>query len=152
MAQKPTEHQVNTMSRAFVDAGLREPDREVYFAIGRQWRFDLGWPEWMIAVEYEGGSWTGGNRHTAGAGYRADVDKYNEAAALGWCVIRATADMVREVTYLAPVLMALELRKQGVVLFGVQNDENNVPSMPELTSTPEEKPDPWLKAQVGGQD
>ena len=35
---------------------------------------------------------------------------YNEAAILGWCVIRVTADMVRDVLYLSPVMEALAMR------------------------------------------
>jgi len=41
----------------------------------------------MIAVEIEGGVWTGG-RHTRGAGFRQDMEKYNEATAMGWRVFR----------------------------------------------------------------
>lgn len=69
--------------------------REYRFAPPRRWRFDLAWPERRIAVEVEGGTWSGG-RHVRGGGYRRDVDKYNEAARLGWAVFRVTADMVRD--------------------------------------------------------
>lgn len=53
----------------------------------RRWRFDWAWPEHKIAVEVEGGVWTGG-RHTSGAGFVADMEKYNTAAVLGWRVLR----------------------------------------------------------------
>ena len=41
----------------------------------------------MIAVEIEGGVWIGG-RHTRGKGFLRDIEKYNEAAAMGWRVFR----------------------------------------------------------------
>lgn len=42
-----------------------------------------------MAVEIDGGVWTGG-RHVRGAGFVRDCDKLNEAAALGWRVLRFT--------------------------------------------------------------
>lgn len=147
--KSPTEHAVITMARYFVEAELRQPDRECYFAIGRAWRFDLAWPEWMIAVEYEGASWVQGGAHNSGGGYRSDVDKYNEAAALGWCVIRVTADMVRDMAFLAPVLMAMELRKQGVVPMPLAYGEP-VTSVDPPPKGLINKTNPWDRAEVGG--
>lgn len=71
--------------------GLPEPVEEYMFAksIGRRWRFDYAWPERQVALEQEGGIFTGG-RHTRGAGFLRDMAKYNEAAAMGWCVLRCT--------------------------------------------------------------
>jgi hypothetical protein len=43
----------------------------------------------MVALEVEGGAWSGG-RHTRGAGFLGDMEKYNAAAILGWCVLRCT--------------------------------------------------------------
>jgi hypothetical protein len=37
-----------------------------------------------------------GGRHNTGAGQVADMEKYNYAAILGWCVVRATSTMVRD--------------------------------------------------------
>lgn len=85
--------------------------RECYFYPGRQWRFDIAWPERKVAVEYEGNTWVaGGSRHNTGIGYRLDVEKYNAAAVQGWCVIRVTSDMLRDLTYIRPILLAWELR------------------------------------------
>ena len=53
----------------------------------RKWRFDYAWPEHRIALEVEGGVWVGG-RHTSGAGFVKDMEKYNEAACVGWRIIR----------------------------------------------------------------
>lgn len=55
----------------------------------RRWRFDRAHPGALVAIELEGGIWTGG-RHTRGAGYLADCEKYNEAVLLHWAVFRFT--------------------------------------------------------------
>ena len=48
----------------------------------------------LLAVEVEGGSWSGG-RHTSGAGFAADCEKYNEATLRGWRVLRVTGAHVK---------------------------------------------------------
>lgn len=55
----------------------------------RKWRFDWAWPHLKLALEIEGGAWIGG-RHTSGAGFVKDLEKYSEAAILGWRIIRVT--------------------------------------------------------------
>ena len=60
----------------------------------RKWRFDFAWLDRSIAVEIEGGTWSGG-RHTRGSGFELDCEKYNEAAAIGWTVFRFTGKMVK---------------------------------------------------------
>lgn len=92
-------------------AKLPEPEREYRFAavhVGMgtglrrrltdaklsDWRFDFAWPQHQIAVEIEGGTWSGG-RHTRGAGFAEDCRKYNAAQALCWRVFRATGEMVK---------------------------------------------------------
>lgn len=75
-------------------AGLPEPQREFLFHRKRKWRFDLAWPDLLIAVEIEGGIWTGG-RHVRGEGYEADCEKYNEAQLDGWMVLRFTPGMIK---------------------------------------------------------
>lgn len=70
-------------------AGLPVPVPEYQFHPGRRWRFDYAWPLHKLALEVEGGIWTEG-RHTRGAGALADLEKYSEAAILGWRIIYAT--------------------------------------------------------------
>ena len=72
------------------EAGLPEPEREYRFHPTRKWRFDFAWPEIKVAVEIEGSVWAQG-RHTRGSGYLGDIEKYNEATALGWRVYRVPA-------------------------------------------------------------
>lgn len=69
-------------------------EREYRFHEGRAWRFDFAFVEFRIAVEVEGGTWSGG-RHTRGAGYEADTAKYNAAALDGWTVLRFTSTQVK---------------------------------------------------------
>jgi very-short-patch-repair endonuclease len=64
-------------------------EREYRFDPKRRWRFDFAWPAQLVAVEVEGGSWVNG-RHTRGSGFAEDCRKYNEAACLGWRVLRVT--------------------------------------------------------------
>ena len=75
-------------------SGLPEPQREYGFHRKRKWRFDLAWPDLMIAVEVEGGIWSGG-RHVRGEGYEQDCEKYNEAQLAGWMVLRFTPGMIK---------------------------------------------------------
>ncbi len=77
--------------RALEVRGLPRPEREWKFEAKRRWRFDYAWPERMVALEVEGGVWTGG-RHTRGAGFLKDMEKYNRAAVLGWRLLRVTPD------------------------------------------------------------
>ena len=59
----------------------------------RNWRLDFAWPwpERKLAVEIEGGVYSGG-RHTRGKGFEADAEKSNAAVLAGWRVFRFTAD------------------------------------------------------------
>ena len=88
-------------------AGLPEPRLEYRFHPTRQWRFDLAWPDAMLACEIDGGIWTDG-RHTRGAGYRNDCIKGNEALLLGWRVLHVTPDMVGDGSALTYIEYALK--------------------------------------------
>ena len=74
-------------------AGLPVPVAEHRFC-ERRWRFDFAFIGEKVAVEIEGGVWTGG-RHVRGKGYTNDMEKLNRAAAMGWTVLRFTPDQVR---------------------------------------------------------
>lgn len=76
-------------------AKLPAPEREYKFNATRRWRSDFAWPEYMLLVECEGATWSGG-RHTRGAGYELDCEKYSNANIDGWCVVRATAGMIKD--------------------------------------------------------
>lgn len=65
--------------------------REYKFHPTRKWRFDYAIVELKIAIEVEGGVWTGG-RHTSSTGFISDIEKYNNATLLGWSLLRTTPD------------------------------------------------------------
>lgn len=82
---------MKTSSQIFIQfcqtMGLPPPTAELRFEPLRRWRFDYAWPDSKIALEIEGGVWSGG-RHTTGKGFVGDMAKYNRAACLGWRVLR----------------------------------------------------------------
>jgi very-short-patch-repair endonuclease len=79
---------------------IPKPQREFKFLQDRRFRFDFAWEEKKMAVEIEGGLWSGG-RHTRGKGYLKDMEKYNLAVAKGWRVLRFSPDQIsKEETYL----------------------------------------------------
>lgn len=87
--------------------GLRPETREHRFHPVRRWRFDLAYPSKMVAVEFEGGLFSGG-AHVRGKHYESDLEKYNEACLLGWRVIRVSERHVRLGTAYEWVRRALE--------------------------------------------
>lgn len=68
-------------------------EAEVRFHPKRMWRFDYANREAMVAIEVEGGIY-GNGRHTRAGGYKADVEKYNAAALLGWTLFRLATGMM----------------------------------------------------------
>ena len=65
--------------------------KEYKFCPTRRWRYDYAIPEYKIALEVEGGVWTGG-RHTSSVGFLKDIEKYNTGALLGWRIFRTVPD------------------------------------------------------------
>ena len=83
-------------------AQLPTPEREYRFHPPRKWRFDFAYPDRKIAIEVEGGTWSGG-RHTRGFGFAKDCEKYNQAVLDGWKVLRFTGKMVHDGTALTTI-------------------------------------------------
>ncbi|HHB1586036.1 MULTISPECIES: hypothetical protein [Vibrio] len=73
---------------------LQLPEAEYRFHHKRKWRFDFAYPDYQLAIEVEGGTWTTG-RHNRAKGYESDCEKYNTAALMGWRVLRFTGDMIK---------------------------------------------------------
>lgn len=97
-----------------------EYETEYRFHPTRKWRFDFAFPVYKVALEIEGGSYIrpvkchicgtqvlrrlkdgrmlpvyeGGGHHSSV--FEQNAEKYNEAAILGWFVIRVTSDMVND--------------------------------------------------------
>jgi hypothetical protein len=60
--------------------------REYEFYPGRKWRFDFAWVDYKIAVELQGGLFSGG-RHNQGGAMRKEYEKMNAASREGWRVL-----------------------------------------------------------------
>jgi very-short-patch-repair endonuclease len=80
----------------------------------RGWRFDFAYPSIKVALEVEGGVFQQG-RHTTGAGFTADVEKYNAAALDGWLVLRATAAHVKSGKAIQWLATALGKKRLGML-------------------------------------
>ena len=89
----------NYFAKIIEGAGLLPPVQEYKFHPIRKWRFDLAWPDLMLALEIEGGIWqttkTGRSRgHANPKQFIQDIHKYNEATLLGWRLLRVTPEMI----------------------------------------------------------
>ena len=91
-------------------SGLPVPVTEFRFHLDRRWRFDYAWILPMVALEVEGGVWTGG-RHSRGKRMIADMQKYNTAACMAWKVIRCTPDTLLSKETLLFLRTAIEMSK-----------------------------------------
>lgn len=91
---------------------LPPPKREFKFKASRKWMFDFAWddPCYRLAVEVEGGIHSGG-RHTDPKGFERDAEKYNEAALMGWVLLRFTSGMIRRGEAISTLKRALLLKE-----------------------------------------
>jgi hypothetical protein len=104
-AKSKRERYVLELEAQLVRAGVPAAEREVKFHPTRKWRLDFAWPEWKVAIEYQGGLFAGAKKgmkdewkdrasHRSLAGTLRDHWKGNEAQLLGWVVILANAQTV----------------------------------------------------------
>lgn len=77
------------------EAGLPKPEREYKFLKSRKFRFDFAWPVLLFAVEVDGNVYHT-SRHTTGAGYSRDCEKFALATIEGYRVIRVTTGQVNK--------------------------------------------------------
>lgn len=80
--------------------------KEFRFHPKRMWRFDYAIPDYKVALEVEGGVWTGG-RHTRPQGFLGDIEKYNTATLMGWKVLRVTPDNLYKTATLMLIKQAI---------------------------------------------
>lgn len=81
----------------------------------RRWRLDFAHTGCKVAIELEGGVWSGG-RHTRGSGFVGDCEKYNAATLLGWRLFRLATGMVTHENVSAiAAFVESETRKQSNV-------------------------------------
>jgi very-short-patch-repair endonuclease len=80
--------------------------REYRFHPVRKWRFDYAFPEHKVAVEKDGGVWSGG-KHGRGSGIVKDHEKQNHAAMLGWRILRCTPKQLADPAFAEMVVASL---------------------------------------------
>jgi very-short-patch-repair endonuclease len=95
--------------------GLPEPVAEYRFAAPRRWRFDFAWPDRRVALEVEGGAFSQG-RHVRGKGYKADCEKYSEAAALGWRLLRVLPSQLCTAETISLIRRTMALTQNGAAI------------------------------------
>ena len=87
-------------------------ETEYRFHPPRRWRFDIAHTYGRkIAIECEGGTWSGG-RHTRGSGFEKDCEKYNQAAIDGWLVLRYTRRMIESGEAIKQIEHVLSVRDE----------------------------------------
>jgi very-short-patch-repair endonuclease len=72
-----------------------EVEIEYKFCPTRRWRFDFAIPSVKLAIEIEGGTWIYG-RHNRASSIHLDFEKYNNAARLGWRLLRFIPAQLKE--------------------------------------------------------
>ena len=87
---------------------LPEPVRELKFHPVRRWRFDYAWPDYMVALEVDGGGAWG--RHGRPSGMSKDNEKINTAQTMGWIVLRCLYSERDRVSVMDGVRAALAAR------------------------------------------
>ena len=105
MKKSVLKNEANLLLEKHLDELGLKFEREFRFHPERKWRFDYLITSRLTqmclqpcyALEIEGGIWIGG-RHTSGAGYSKDLEKYREAAIRGYCVLRFSVQEVLEGT------------------------------------------------------
>jgi very-short-patch-repair endonuclease len=90
---------------------LPRAEVEYRFHATRMWRVDFAWPDILIAVEVEGGTWAEG-RHTRGDGFLADLEKYNALALDGWCLLRFVTEQCEDGTAVDVISAAIADRRK----------------------------------------
>lgn len=89
-AESPQETRTRLL---LLESGMRRPTTqiEVYDDYGHAFaRIDMGWPDLLVGVEYDGAQHWTDPRHRS-----RDIDRYAELAARGWHIIRVSAELLR---------------------------------------------------------
>jgi very-short-patch-repair endonuclease len=71
-------------------------------------RIDMGWDDWLVGVEYDGA------QHWTDPAIRArDIDRQAKLEALGWRIVRVSADMLGYRPYIIVERTRAALRAAG---------------------------------------
>jgi very-short-patch-repair endonuclease len=106
-AESPKETELRLL---LVRDGLPRPVTQI--KVGRR-RIDMGWPQWKVAVEYDGEHhWTDPDE------YADNIDRLEFLAAQGWIIVRVSARHLRydRAGILRRVRRAVEVAKSGPTL------------------------------------
>jgi very-short-patch-repair endonuclease len=90
---------------------VHKPVKKKY---AKPWRVDVVLPDYLIAIECEGGQWSGG-RHNRPSGFQKDMLKYNEVAILGYSLLRFNGDMIKKGEALATIERMIKVKKSRIV-------------------------------------
>lgn len=77
----------------------------------KNYRLDFAWPEYKIAIEYQGGMFMGKSGHSNVAGQTRDCKKINEAQLKGWLVIFANPKTIDDGSFIKQLNRAFKQRK-----------------------------------------
>lgn len=103
----------HTLELLFNDAEV-EFETEYRFHSTRRWRFDFAFPKHRIALEIEGfGRRNQSGGHQTTKGFRTDLEKYDEAARLGWNVYRCSTEMALSGHAAQTILIMISHRKSS---------------------------------------
>lgn len=112
MSKSELEQQFDFYWRIYAP-GEPQPVADHQPCLPRKWEIDRAWPAHKVAVEIEGGTWVNG-RHSRGAGYREDVEKYNAMTLAGWRILRYTTDHLHKTpTEMVAQIITLLQRSEG---------------------------------------
>jgi len=106
---------LNSTQNIFIQScmhfGLIGIQCEYKFHEKRKWRFDYAIPQFKIALEVEGGAFSGG-RHTRGVGFINDMEKYNTATSMGWSVLRVTPQQLLKVNTIQLIQLTINNKQK----------------------------------------
>ncbi len=78
-----------------------------------KFEIDFAWPEILVAVEIDGGTFTRG-KHTRGTGYDIDCQKRNRLTSDGWRVlVFTTTDLKKRSRIVLPLLRTIKIASRG---------------------------------------
>lgn len=103
------------LAKAMKDEGF--PAWETHYCFNRPengMTFDFAWPEYKVAVEVNGGQWSGGKMgHNSGTGVERDARKNNYAVLKGWLLIVLVTDHIdkRLGQYALPIIRETLLKR-----------------------------------------
>jgi len=98
------------LARELVLEGIPQPERQFKAIPGRQFAFDLAFPEWKVLVEVQGGIWLPQTGHTSGQGLMRDIEKTTLAQLHGYIIVLVSPDHIKNGLAHKWIRAALEMK------------------------------------------